>query len=187
MKKSNVYTFTGDAGSTSLVGGKRVRKNDIRVEAYGSVDELNANIGVLAGSSALSPEISGLLQFTQNKLFNIGTYLATDNPHGDMVECRGLSSGDVEMLEDAIDRMDAQLPPINNFILPGGTFTASLGHVCRTMCRRCERRVISLADETYVDPTVLKFINRLSDFFFVFSRYQNLVANVDERYWDKEA
>ena len=187
MEKSKIYTCTGDLGATSLVGGQRVKKTDIRIEAYGSVDELNANIGVLMAIPNLQPQIVEVMKMIQNKLFNIGTYLATDNPHGDMVECRGLSSGDVEMLEDAIDRMDAQLPPINNFILPGGTFTASLGHVCRTMCRRCERRVISLADETYVDPTVLKFINRLSDFFFVFSRYQNLVANVDERYWDKEA
>lgn len=185
MKKSNIYTCTGDNGATSLVGGKRVKKTDIRIEAYGSVDELNANIGVLATSSKLAPEMSQLLYFIQNKLFNIGAYLATDNPNGEMTECKGLTYADVERLENVIDTLDAELPPIDNFILPGGIRTAAIGHVCRTMCRRCERRIVFLAENNYVDPIVLKFINRLSDFFFVFSRYSNLVNNVEELFWDK--
>lgn len=185
MKKSNIYTATGDTGTTSLAGGKRVRKTDIRIEAYGSIDELNANIGVLSTSSKLPPEMSQLLYFIQNKLFNIGAYLATDNPNGDMTECAGLTYADVERLETVIDTLDAELPPIANFILPGGTRTAAIGHVCRTMCRRCERRIVFLSESNYVDPMVLKFINRLSDFFFVFSRYSNLVNNVEEIFWDK--
>lgn len=185
MKKSLVYTRTGDTGATSLVGGTRVKKNDIRIEAYGSVDELNANIGLLVGSSALKPEQVDLLHFVQNKLFNIGAYLATDNPDGDMTQCQGLSAADIERLEEMIDSLDAALPPLTNFVLPGGTMTAAISHVCRTMCRRCERRIVNIADYAYVDPTLLRFINRLSDYLFVLARYSNISAQMGEQFWDK--
>ena len=171
MTKSKVYTCTGDTGATSLVGGMRVKKTDIRIEAYGSVDELNANIGVLVAIPNLQPEYVDLLRRVQNKLFNIGAYLATHD--------------DIERIERCIDEMDAQLPPLTNFVLPGGTHRSAVAHVCRTMCRRCERRIVALADTTYVDPNVLKFVNRLSDFLFVFARFNNVANQFDEIFWDK--
>lgn len=186
MKKSFIYTRTGDTGATSLVGGKRVKKNDIRIEAYGSVDELNSNLGLLATSSTLGPEQVDLLRFVQNKLFNIGAYLATDNPNGDITQCNGLSSADIERLERMIDSLDSQLPPLSNFVLPAGTRTAAHTHVCRTMCRRCERRIVNISDKTYVDPTLLKFINRLSDYLFILARFVNINAQVEEIFWNKD-
>lgn len=185
MSKSKVYTCTGDQGATSLVGGQRVKKTDIRIEAYGSVDELNANIGVLIAIPNLQPQFVDLLRRVQNKLFNIGAYLATPNPENALTVCSGLSYEDIERLEHCIDEMDEQLPPLNNFVLPGGTHRSAVAHVCRTMCRRCERRIVALADTTYVDPNVLKFVNRLSDFLFVFARFNNVANQFDEIFWDK--
>ncbi|MFG6382348.1 MAG: cob(I)yrinic acid a,c-diamide adenosyltransferase [Muribaculum sp.] len=186
MTKSKVYTCTGDTGATSLVGGVRVKKTDIRIEAYGSVDELNANIGVLVAIPNLQPEYVDLLRRIQNKLFNIGSYLATPNPTNAITECRGLSHNDIEHLEHYIDVMDAELPRLNTFVLPGGTHRSAVAHVCRTMCRRCERRIVALADTTYVDPNVLRFVNRLSDFLFVFARFNNVANQFDEILWDKD-
>lgn len=185
MTKSKVYTCTGDTGATSLVGGMRVKKTDIRIEAYGSVDELNANIGVLVAIPNLQPEYVDLLRRVQNKLFNIGAYLATPNPDNAITQCPGLSHDDIERIEKCIDEMDIQLPPLTNFVLPGGTHRSAVAHVCRTMCRRCERRIVALADTTYVDPNVLKFVNRLSDFLFVFARFNNVANQFDEIFWDK--
>lgn len=185
MSKSKVYTCTGDQGATSLVGGQRVKKTDIRIEAYGSVDELNSNIGVLIAIPNLQPQFVDLLRRVQNKLFNIGSYLATPNPDNALTVCNGLSYEDIERLERSIDEMDEELPPLNNFVLPGGTHRSAVAHVCRTMCRRCERRIVALADTTYVDPNVLKFVNRLSDFLFVFARFNNVANQFDEIFWDK--
>lgn len=186
MKKSNIYTATGDAGATSLVGGKRVKKNDIRIEAYGSVDELNARIGHLCTSAHITADFVDTFIYIQNKLFNIGAYLATDNPENNITEARGLTFDDIQKIESKIDAIDAELPPVNNFVLPGGTHVSALAHVCRTMCRRCERRIVALAETTYVDPNVLKFVNRLSDFLFVFARYDNVSNQVDEIFWNKD-
>lgn len=186
MKKSGLYTRTGDTGTTSLVGGKRVKKNDIRIEAYGSVDELNANIGLLVTLPNLDDEFREIFIFIQNKLFNIGSYLATDNPENNMTECLGLGHEAISRLEHEIDRLDSEVPPLTNFVLPGGSRRSAMAHVCRTVCRRCERRIISLADITYVDPNVLRFINRLSDFLFVFSRFNNVNNQVDEIFWNKD-
>lgn len=185
MKKSKIYTATGDNGATSLIGGKRVKKNDIRIEAYGSVDELNARVGHLCTSAHIPAGFTDTFTYIQNKLFNIGAYLATDNPDNAITEAPGLTFDDVLFLEKKIDEIDGELPPLNNFVLPQGTHVAALAHVCRTMCRRCERRIVALADVTYVDPNVLRFINRLSDFLFVFARYDNVINQVDEIFWDK--
>ena len=185
MTKSKVYTTTGDNGATSLVGGVRVKKTDIRIEAYGSVDELNANIGVLLAIPCLQPAAVELLHRVQNRLFNIGAYLATPNPDNAITRCPGLTAENVEYIEHVIDEFDAQLPPLTNFVLPGGTQRAAVSHVCRTMCRRCERRIVALADTTYVDPNVLRYINRLSDFFFVLARFNNDDNQTDELFWDK--
>lgn len=186
MEKSKIYTCTGDLGATSLVGGQRVKKTDIRIEAYGSVDELNANIGVLMAIPNLQPQIVEVMKMTQNKLFNIGAYLATPNPDNAITQCPGLSAADVHSMEEMIDFLDDQLPKITNFVLPGGTHRSAVAHVCRTMCRRCERRIVALADTTYVDPTVLKFMNRLSDFLFVYARFNNVMSQTEETFWDKE-
>ena len=186
MTKSRIYTCTGDTGVTSLVGGQRVKKTDIRIEAYGSVDELNSNLGVLIAIPNLNPEYVDLLRYVQNKLFNIGAYLATPNVDNSITHCPGLTSDSVHRLEIAIDDMDAQLPPLTNFVLPGGTHRAAVAHVCRTMCRRCERRIVALADTAYVDPKVLEFVNRLSDFLFVFARFNNVAIQDDEIFWEKD-
>ena len=185
MTKSKIYTRTGDLGVTSLVGGQKVKKTDIRIEAYGSVDELNANLGVLIAIPNLQSEYVDLLRFVQNKLFNIGAYLATPNVDNAITHYNGLTHEDIERIETSIDVMDAQLPPLTSFVLPGGTHRSAVAHVCRTMCRRCERRIVALSDTTYVDPNVLKFVNRLSDFLFVFARFNNVANQFDEIFWDK--
>ena len=186
MKKSIIYTCTGDSGMTSLVGGKRVAKNDIRIEAYGSVDELNSQIGLLASQPDISDAHRQLLTVTQNKLFNLGAYLATDMLNGEPAVLRGLDVADIEAIERAIDEIDAALPPLNNFVLPGGCQSAAVAHVCRTACRQSERRILSLAQTATIDPVALKYINRLSDFMFVFARLCNIKNGAAEIFWNKD-
>ena len=183
--KSNIYTATGDAGTTSLVGGKRIKKNDIRIEAYGTIDELNSFIGHLTISAKVShPEMYKYLREVQSKMFNIGGYLATDNPNSEHTTCRGLSEADITKIEGIIDRLDGELPPLHNFILPGSSTLSAVANICRAVTRRCERRVLDLADVTYVDPVILKFLNRLSDFFLVFARFNNIHNQIEEVFWD---
>ena len=185
--KSNIYTMGGDKGMTSLVGGKRIKKYGERIEAYGSIDELNAYVGLLAISAEDSyPDVFASLRVVQNKLFNIGCYLATDNPDKNEITANGLWEKDVKMLEDLIDKIDGELPPLDNFILPGSSQFSALCHVCRTVTRRCERRVVELADLVNVDPMVVKYLNRLSDFFFVFARFNNIHNQIPENFWNKE-
>lgn len=186
MKKSNIYTCTGDNGTTALVGGKRLLKCDVRIEAYGSTDELNAQLGLLCANIAMDEKSVEFIRIVQNKLFNIGAYLATDNPDGEETQVYGLCAEDIILIEKEIDRIDEHLPKLRNFVLPGGGNTAALAHVCRTMCRMSERRIIALAQETYVNPLVLRFINRLSDFLFVFARFCNVKDNIDEIFWNKD-
>ncbi len=182
---TKVYTRTGDAGMTSLVSGNRVSKDDIRVEAYGTVDELNSNIGVLLHSTKLDEQdIVALLRKAQNKLFNIGAYLANDAADATLY---GLSQDDVTALEKMMDRMNEQLPPMTGFVLPGGTRLSAQADRCRTITRRAERRVVTLARQAHVEPLVLEYLNRLSDFFFVFARFNNISNQVEEIYWDKDA
>lgn len=186
MKKSSLYTRTGDTGMTSLIGGTRVKKNSVRIAAYGDVDELNSHIGVLVTSPNLLDEFRSFFIYIQNKLFNIGAYLATDNPSNVPTECQGLGQDAISRLEQEIDRLDAEVPPFTQFILPGGSRRSALAHVCRTVCRRCERSIIALDEISYVDPNVIRFINRLSDFLFVFARYNNVISQIDETFWDKD-
>lgn len=181
-KKSNVYTRVGDRGTTSLVGGQRVDKDDVRVEAYGTVDELNSFLGLLLSleDGLCDRSASELLAMVQNKLFNVGGHLAGAGEG----ECRGLTGEHVEELERAIDELDAALPPLKGFVLPGGTKAAAVCNVCRTVCRRAERRVISLQKSgEKVDPIVLSFLNRLSDYLFVLGRHCNIAANTEEILW----
>ena len=178
---SKVYTLTGDKGTTALVGGKRVNKDDARVEAYGTIDDLNAHLGLLAHNTKLDEDMPKLIRKIQNKLFNIGAYLATENA----TEPFGLTQDDVALLEKRIDEMDAGLPPMQGFILPGGSRLSALCDICRTITRRAERRVVTLSHTATVHPLVLQYLNRLSDFFFVFARFNNIQNQVEEIYWEK--
>ncbi len=184
--KGKVYTRTGDAGTTSLVSGNRVSKDDVRVEAYGTVDELNSNIGVLLHSTKLDEhDVIALLRKAQNKLFNIGAYLANDAADATLY---GLKQEDITELEQMMDKMSEELPPMRGFILPGGSRLSATADRCRTVTRRAERRVVSLTKvAAHVEPLVLEYLNRLSDFFFVFARYNNIRNQVEEIYWDKDA
>lgn len=188
MIKSNVYTRTGDTGTTALVGGSRVKKNDIRLEAYGTVDELMANLGHLSTRPDLDVDAKQNIITIQNHLFNIGAYLATPpSNEPNQFSNPGISEQNIAAMEEAIDNMDSHLPALHSFVLPGGSRTAAIAHICRTVCRRCERRIIDLDEVAIVDPIVIRYINRLSDYLFVFSRYINLNNVVDEIYWDKNA
>lgn len=181
---SKVYTRTGDAGQTSLVSGTRVDKDDVRVEAYGTVDELNSNLGVLLHSTKLDDhEVIAIIRKAQNKLFNIGGYLANDKAD----KLYGVTQEDVAELERMMDQMNEELPPAQGFVLPGGTRLSATADRCRTITRRAERRVVTLAKVAPIDSLVLEYLNRLSDFFFVFARFNNIQNQVEEIYWDKNA
>ena len=186
MKKSNLYTRTGDTGTTSLVGGQRVRKDDIRIESYGTIDELNSHIGLLSSMMTEDNCQKAILTFIQNKLFNIGAYLATENPPEKQAVCYGLGKTAIEKLEKEIDSLDATVPPLHAFLLSGGNPAASQAHVCRTVCRRAERNIISLSETAYIDPDLMRFINRLSDYLFVLARFNNFIAKASEIFWDKD-
>ncbi len=169
-----IYTKTGDKGQTSLVYGKRVSKYDGRVDAYGTCDEANSAIGM--GVSLLPAgeewaELLNVLHVVQTKLFHIGAELAT--PEGKEVGWP-IREADVEMLEQQIDLLDAKLPVLKNFVLPGGHPAASAFHVARTVVRRAERRSVQVAEQEHVNPVVIKYLNRLSDYLFVLARFVNL-------------
>lgn len=185
IKKSNVYTRTGDLGTTALVGGTRVKKNHIRVEAYGDVDELNSQIGRLEAMGSLDAETRAFLVWIQHKLFDLGSYLATDS-NGEMVEANGFGQETISKLEHEIDKLDNDLPPLKAFILPGGSPAAAFANISRAVCRRAERKIVTLSDNIWVDPNVIRFINRLSDYLFVLGRSLNFSAGVEEKAWKQE-
>lgn len=184
MVKSNIYTRGGDKGQTSLVGGKRVSKTDSRLEAYGTIDELNAHISwliqlIAPGSDRL------LLEFIQHKLFTVGSHLATDVTFIELHEASKMKESDIKKLEQRIDEIDGKLPPLNRFVLPGGSLPGSAAHICRTICRRAERRICEVAEHSQVDEGIIRFINRLSDYLFVLARMQNIETDSNEIFWDK--
>jgi cob(I)alamin adenosyltransferase len=184
MKKSMIYTKTGDKGTTSLVGGARVPKTHVRLEAYGTVDELNSHLGLL--QTYLTDEADKKLVYrVQNKLFSVGSYLATDQSKTELRMESRIEDEDLELLEHAIDVIDNELPPLNSFILPGGDRGAAVCHICRTVCRRAERRILVLAEECEIEPRVTAFVNRLSDYLFILARKLNQLTNTDEIFWDK--
>jgi len=183
VRTVKIYTKTGDGGETGLFGGPRVKKSDHRVEAYGAVDELNAAVGA-ARALVEDPEIDVELAHVQAELFCVGAELAT--PHGAKARSAipPVDAAWIARLERAMDGWDAELPALTRFVLPGGTRTAAALHVARTVCRRAERRAVSLAAEVEVDRTVLAYLNRLSDFLFVAARIANRRARRDEPTWD---
>lgn len=187
MKKSNVYTRTGDTGMTSLVGGERVRKNDPRVEAYGTADELNSTVGLLAAEcSPINQEIADTLTRISSRLFDAGSYLASIGREGSQLP--PLDQSAVTYLEHEIDRMDAEMTPFKCFLLPGGHHASAVAHVARTICRRTERRLYDVIDAGYpVAPVMIEWFNRLSDYLFVLARYINHLTATPEIPWQKES
>lgn len=183
--KSSLYTRTGDDGTTSLVGGARAKKNCARLEAYGTIDELSSYLGAIASDIRSDQELQGQIKLIQNELFNIGAYLATRPTVGEHMGCASLTPEKMAQLEGWIDALDEQTPKINAFILPGGSELASKAHVARVVCRRAERRIIDLSEEEYVDPQVIAYINRLSDYLFIAARYINFMRGVNETVWQQ--
>jgi len=176
-----IYTKTGDLGTTSLFGGKRVSKADLRIETYGTVDELNSHIG-LVRDQEVNRERKNILVEIQDRLFTMGSILATE-PGNTKVKTPSLSEEDVQILEKEIDTMDAALPPMRFFVLPGGHQSVSYCHVARTVCRRAERFAIALNDVEQVEPLVIKYLNRLSDYLFVLSRKMSQDLGAEEIPW----
>ena len=177
--KTNIYTRKGDDGTTSLVGGKRVSKACDRVEAYGTVDELNSQLGLLL-TYVSEPQTQERLLQCQRDLFSIGAILATE-PDCPRPTKYCITQHDVEELEKAIDAISEKLPPWRGFVLPGGCRAAAVAHVCRTVCRRAERRILALGEENSVDSNVVAYINRLSDYLFVLSSLLNLLEGCEEK------
>lgn len=194
MKKSPLYTRTGDAGTTSLIGGQRVAKNSPRVNAYGTLDELNAMIGLVhAHCTDLDDFVTSTLLTINNTLFNIGAYLATptdpkapeDSTTPELPS--PISATTLTDLEHQIDLLDSLIPPLKLFVLPGGSIGAAHAHVARTVCRRAERQILTLADTgAYVHPMVLTYINRLSDYLFALARYINHFTGTPEIIWRRQ-
>lgn len=183
MKINKVYTKTGDDGTTSLVGGYRVKKTNSRIEAYGTVDELSSQLGLLV-SFMKDGEDKNLVIRTQRNLFTVCSYLATDKTKTPLAPSYTLDPKEIKTLEEAIDVINASIPQQKSFILPGGSHEAAIAHVCRTVCRRAERRIFFLAESTKIDPEVLQYMNRLSDYLFVLARKLNFVDGVREKIWD---
>ena len=186
MKKSHVYTRGGDSGTTSLIGGSRVKKCSLRLDAYGTIDELSAHIGLLAAMASTHSEADiKLLQWIQSRLFDVGTHLAMPYTEEKALPC-AITATHVQQLEEDIDTLDAQLPALRSFILPGGSMAAAQCHVCRTVCRRAERIITALAEEAPISPFLLSFVNRLSDFLFVYARFLNKMEGVNEISWKND-
>lgn len=184
MKITKVYTRTGDHGETSIVGGIRMKKSSERLEAYGSVDELNAQLGLLAAMLPEGENRSMILRI-QNTLFSVCTNLATDQSRTPLYESARLPEGEIALLENEMDKMMSSLPDRQGFILPGGTMAAAQAHVCRTVCRRAERRIVALSEVAQVSPEVQQYVNRLSDYLFVLAKIINFNDSVSEIIWEK--
>lgn len=178
-----IYTKTGDKGETGLFRGPRVSKHDPRVEAYGNVDELNALIGVLI-PTIRSAEVRDLLSSIQHELFELGADLATPPQEPEDPKLR-IPTTMTERLEQAIDQFEIQLPPLKEFILPGGSQGGAFLHYARTVCRRAERSVTRLQKEQSVNPEILRYLNRLSDLLFVLARVENQISGSSEVVWKK--
>ena len=177
-----IYTKTGDDGTTGLFGGARVRKDEARVEAYGTIDELNSIVG-LARAGEVPGEIDTVLAGVQEDLFVVGAELATIAGKEDKLSIELLGGARTALLEGAIDRIEASLPPLTSFVLPGGSPAGARLHQARTVCRRAERRVLTASAATPIRPEILIYLNRLSDFLFVAARSANQIAGVPDVPW----
>lgn len=181
---NRVYTRRGDAGDTDLAAGRRVRKTDPRIEAYGTVDELNSFTGLARESAAELPELAAILLRVQHELFNLGSVLATLPEDLHPKQAR-VTEAEIAQLEGEIDGMGAGLPALRSFVLPGGSRLNAELHVCRTVCRRAERRLLALAESgAQVDPVAVRYLNRLSDAFFVWSRWAAHASGKLETLWE---
>ncbi|MES2330229.1 MAG: cob(I)yrinic acid a,c-diamide adenosyltransferase [Bacteroidota bacterium] len=184
-----IYTKTGDLGKTSLIGGTKVPKSHIRIETYGTVDELNSYIGLVndhlhAAALQLPLKEAGGLKEIQDRLFTIGSSLACDPDKEPLMKMPDLKETDIVFLEKEIDAMNEVLPPMKSFILPGGHIAVSTTHVARCICRRAERCCVNMQEqELFVDPLVIKYLNRLSDHLFVLSRYIGHLLHAPEIPW----
>lgn len=178
-----IYTKTGDDGTTSLVGGERVEKDTLRVECYGTVDEVNSILGLII-AEIKTEDVSELLSKIQHKLFTMGGELATPENKSDFNKVR-LENDDILLLEESIDKYENKLESLKQFILPGGTKGASLFHFARSICRRTERLVFSLSKKEKISNLILIYLNRLSDLLFVLSRYENSVNQIPDIPWQK--
>ena len=182
MKITRVYTKTGDKGETSIIGGFRVKKSCERLEAYGTVDELSSHLGLLV-SLLPDGDDKTLLIRIQNNLFNVCSNLATDQSRTPLFDSAKLAAGEIELLEQEVDRLMKLLPERQGFILPGGTQAAAQAHVCRTVCRRAERRIVALSEVATISPEIQQYVNRLSDYLFVLAKIINFNAGVSEIVW----
>ena len=178
-----IYTKTGDKGSTSLIGGVRVPKNHIRIEAYGTIDELNSQLGVV-NDSVQDETLKGQIREIQDRLFTIGSILATSPEKEVKMKIPDLHQSDIEFLEKSIDQMNEELPAMRSFILPGGFLASSFAHVARCICRRAERISVGMQQEGEEIPAlIIQYLNRLSDFLFVVARYIAFKAGAEETPW----
>lgn len=188
---NRIYTRTGDAGETSLASGERVPKDAVRIECFGTIDELNAFVGLACvtaeeSGAAKLEELARTLRRIQHELFNLGSLLAT-RPEAVGPQQPRVTAADVTQLEREIDAANAALAPLTSFVLPGGSRLNAELHACRTICRRAERWLVRLAREEPVPPEALQYLNRLSDAFFAWSRWANTVLGRPERLWDPNA
>ena len=183
MKITTVYTRRGDQGMTDLVGGVRISKSDVRLEAYGTIDELSSHLGLLISLLPPDDDERPVLLRIQNNLFNIGTHLATDQSQTPLYASARLPEGETAFLEQRIDQAIAQLPEAQGFVLPGGCTAAAQCHVCRTVCRRAERCIDALAETAAVGPDIIEYVNRLSDYLFVLAKIINFNTGHQEILW----
>jgi cob(I)alamin adenosyltransferase len=177
-----IYTKSGDKGKTSLIGGKRVSKDDIQIDAYGTIDELNSNLGLLRDYCSLESDKSFILNI-QKDLFIIGSLLAVDYSKKSNEERIDFSQNKIRLIENKIDEIDLSLPKMTNFIIPGGHVTVSTCHISRSICRRAERKCIKFAKQFELNNDILIYLNRLSDYLFVLSRKISLDTNTQEIKW----
>jgi cob(I)alamin adenosyltransferase len=178
-----IYTKSGDLGKTSLIGGTKVPKSHLRIESYGTVDELNSYIG-LVSDQVTDEHLKEILKEIQDRLFTVGSSLACDPDKAPLMKIPDLKESDIVLLENEIDHMNEVLPVMKNFILPGGHPAVSTAHITRCVCRRAERLCVNMQEhELFVDPLVIKYINRLSDYLFVLSRYIGHLMGVIEIAW----
>lgn len=176
-----IYTKTGDKGYTSLIGGTRVPKHHLRIESYGTVDELNSYIGLIRDQD-IAPKHKAILKEVQDRLFTIGASLAAD-PEKSKMKIPDLHVSDVELLESEIDDMDGELPPLRHFILPGGSNAISFCHIARCICRRAERLAVHLSEDSFVEEKVVIYLNRLSDYLFTLARKIGNEQQIAENEW----